>query len=78
MGLLRGVLLGPVGLVVWTAERILEAAEQELYDPEAVLAALAALNDEYDRGLVDDETFAAAEDRLMERLEIARTRRTGA
>lgn len=73
MGLLRGVLLGPVGLVAWTAERIREAAEQELYDEQAVMAALAALNDDYDRGLVDDAAFAAAEDRLMERLEMART-----
>lgn len=75
VGLVRGVLLGPLGLVVWTAERILEAAERELYDEDAVLSALAALNDEYDRGAIDDATFEAAEDRLMERLEAARARR---
>lgn len=75
MGLVRGVLLGPIGLVAWTAGRILEAAEREQYDEDQILSALGALNDQYDRGLIDDATFAAAEDRLIQRLEVARTRR---
>lgn len=75
MGLVRGVLLGPIGLVAWTAGRILEAAEREQCDEDQILSALGALNDQYDRGLIDDATFAAAEDRLIERLEVARTRR---
>lgn len=74
MGLLTGALLGPVKLVTWTADRILQVAEDELYDEQAIMAALAQLNDEYDRGLVHDEAFELAEDELMERLETARTR----
>lgn len=74
MGLLTGVLLGPVKLVTWTADRILQVAEDQLYDEQAIMAALAQLNDEYDRGLIDDEGFETAEDELMERLETARTR----
>lgn len=74
MGLLTGALLGPVKLVTWTADRILQVAEDQLYDEQAIMAALAQLNDEYDRGLIDDEGFEAAEDDLMERLETARTR----
>lgn len=72
MGLLSGALLGPIRFVTWTAERILEVAEGELYDERAIMRELARLNDEYDRGLIDDETFAAAEDALMDRLEAAR------
>lgn len=74
MGLVTGVLLGPVKLVTWTADRILQVAEDQLYDEQAIMASLAQLNDEYDRGLIDDEAFEAAEDELMERLETARAR----
>lgn len=74
MGLLTGALLGPVKLVTWTADRILQVAQDRLYDEQAIMAALAQLNDEYDRGLIDDEAFETAEDELMERLETARTR----
>lgn len=72
MGLLSNVVLAPVKFVTWTAERILEVAESEYYDEQAIFAALAQLNSDYDQGLVDDESFAAAEDHLMERLAFAR------
>ena len=72
MGLLGTVFLGPVKLVTWTAERILEAAEAQYHDPAAIRSELARLNDEYDRGRIDDATFLAAEDELMERLDAAR------
>lgn len=75
MGLASGLLLGPLRFVVWTAERIAEAVEEAGDDEPAVMAALARLNDDYDRGLVDDETFVRTEDELMERLEAARARR---
>lgn len=72
MGLVGTVLLGPVKLVTWTAQRVLEAAEAQYHDPAAIRSELARLNDEYDRGLVDDETFQRVEDELMERLDAAR------
>ncbi len=74
MGLLSGIVFGPVKFVTWTAERILEVAESEYYDEQAIFAELGQLNNDYDAGLVDDETFAAAEDQLMERLAVARAR----
>lgn len=77
MGLLSGLVLGPVKLVTWTAERILEVAEAEQYDERAIMAELADVNDRYDRGLIDDATFEAAEDELMRRLQAARARRSG-
>lgn len=74
MGLVSNALLGPVKLLTWTGDRILEVAEAELYDEQAIQAALVRLNHDYDRGLVDDQEFTAAEDALMERLDAARAR----
>lgn len=74
MGLVSNALLGPVKLLMWTGNRILEVAEAELYDEQAIQAALVRLNQDYDRGLVDDQEFTAAEDALMERLDAARAR----
>lgn len=74
MGLLWGVALAPVKFLAWTSERILEIAESEYYDEQAIFAELSHLNNDYDAGLVDDETFAAVEDDLMERLAAAQAR----
>lgn len=72
MGLVSALVLGPVKLVAWTADRILRAAEQERDDERAITSALAELNDRYDRSLIGDAEFQAAEDELMARLESAR------
>lgn len=74
MGLLSTALLAPVKLVTWTADQVLAAAEAELYDPGRIREALVRLNEDHDRGLVSEEEFLAAEDALMERLEIASDR----
>lgn len=74
MGLFSSLALGPVKLVVWTAEQILEVAEAELHDEQAIQAALARINDDLDRGAISEDEFLAAEDALMERLEAARAR----
>jgi hypothetical protein len=76
VGLFSGLALAPVKLVTWTAEQILEVAEAELYDEQAIRAALVQINEDYDRGAIGEEQFLAAEDALMERLEAARTRNT--
>jgi hypothetical protein len=69
------LMMGPIGFVIWVAERVLEAAEAEQDDERTIMAELAQLNDRYDQGVIDDDTFQAHEDELMERLEAARTRR---
>lgn len=76
MGLFSSLALAPVKLVTWTAEQILEVAEAELYDEQAIRDALVRINEDYDRGVIGDEEFLAAEDALMERLEAARARNT--
>ncbi|TSB31115.1 gas vesicle protein GvpG [Streptomyces benahoarensis] len=72
MGLLSGVLLlplAPVRGVVWIADRLIDAAEAELYDPGVVRVQLAALNLALDRGEIDLPQFEREEERLLDLLE---------
>lgn len=74
MGLVSGLVLGPVKLLTWTAEQVLEAAEAQMYDEDALRAALVQLNQDLDAGVISEDEFLAAEDDLMERLAVARSR----
>ncbi|MFB7338032.1 gas vesicle protein [Streptomyces adustus] len=72
MGLIGQILtlpLAPVRGVGWVVDRVVEAAEQEYYDPEPVERALAALEKELLEGRIDQATFDAREDELLDRLE---------
>ncbi|MFD0035214.1 gas vesicle protein GvpG [Streptomyces sp. NPDC055059] len=61
--------LAPVRGVVWTVDRVLEAAEKEYYDPAPVQAELAELERQLLAGQIDEETFDRREDELLDRLE---------
>ncbi|MCX5442740.1 MULTISPECIES: gas vesicle protein GvpG [unclassified Streptomyces] len=61
--------LAPVRGVVWTVDRVLEAAEKEYYDPAPVQADLAELERQLLAGEIDEETFDRREDELLDRLE---------
>lgn len=74
MGLISGVVLGPVKLLAWTADQVREAAEAELYDEHALRARLVQLNADLDAGAITEAEFLSAEDDLMERLDVARAR----
>lgn len=72
MGLLSGILLLPLAPVRgagWVAERLLDAAENELYDPPAVRARLRALNEALERGELELADFEREEERLLDLLE---------
>jgi hypothetical protein len=70
--------LAPVRAAVWVAERIQEAAEEQYYDPTPVERALAELESALVSGEIDEATFDACEDTLLDRLEeINAWRRTG-
>ncbi|MGY1434292.1 gas vesicle protein GvpG [Streptomyces reniochalinae] len=72
MGLFSGVLLlplAPVRGVEWVAGRLLDVAEQELYDPATVRAQLGELNRAYEEGELTDEEFEREEERLLDLLE---------
>lgn len=75
MGLFTGLLLlplAPVRGVAWVSNVLVEAAEQELCDPQAIRARLAALNRDYEDGLIGDGDFEREEERLLDLLDRSR------
>jgi gas vesicle protein GvpG len=75
MGLITGLLtlpLAPVRGTVWIAERILEQAEAEFNDENAILAQLMEIDAAREAGEISEEDAAEAEDILVERLIAAR------
>ena len=72
MGLLTSLLTlpvsGPLRGAFWVAEKIAEQAVAEHNSPEAIEAALAALEQDLLAGRIDEETFEDAEDALLSRL----------
>ncbi|MFJ4776709.1 gas vesicle protein GvpG [Streptomyces sp. NPDC088762] len=78
MGLLTSLLtapMAPVRAVVWVAQRVVDKANEDYYDPAPVYAALADLERRLQLGEIDEATFDRREDELLDRLdEIARYR----
>ncbi|MET8677844.1 gas vesicle protein GvpG [Streptomyces sp. NPDC004647] len=73
MGLFTELLLlplAPVRSVMWVAERLADAAENELHDPAALRAQLAALNQALEAGDIGVEEFEREEERLLDLLEL--------
>jgi Gas vesicle protein G. len=73
MGLLTTLLTlpvsGPVRGAVWTLGKVVDAAEAEFYDPAAIRRELDALEARLEAGEIDEPTFEAAEEALLDRLE---------
>ncbi|MER7840044.1 gas vesicle protein GvpG [Streptomyces sp. NPDC096040] len=74
MGLIKELLLLPFAPVrgsAWVVEQVLHEAERIYYDPAAIRAELARLEERLEAGEIDEEEFDRAEDELLDRLEIA-------
>ncbi|WP_406513938.1 gas vesicle protein GvpG [Streptomyces sp. NBC_00161] len=72
MGLLTYLLtlpVAPVRAVTWVAQRVVDQAEEEYYDPAPIWRELAELEQQLLRGEIDQETFDRQEDELIDRLE---------
>ncbi|WP_328923451.1 gas vesicle protein GvpG [Streptomyces sp. NBC_00190] len=72
MGLLTYLLtlpVAPVRAVTWVAQRVVDKAEEEYYDPAPIWRQLAELEQQLLRGEIDQETFDREEDELIDRLE---------
>ncbi|WP_392895615.1 gas vesicle protein GvpG [Streptomyces sp. LN699] len=72
MGLLTYLLtlpVAPVRAVTWVAQRVVDQAEEEYYDPAPIWRCLADLEQQLLRGEIDQETFDRQEDELIDRLE---------
>ncbi|MER6096511.1 gas vesicle protein GvpG [Streptomyces sp. NPDC001728] len=79
MGLLTSLLtlpLAPVRGVTWVAQRVLDKAEEEYYNPAPVWRELSELENRLVRGEISQETFEAREDELLDRLEEISAHRT--
>ncbi|WP_326596518.1 gas vesicle protein GvpG [Streptomyces sp. NBC_01803] len=77
MGLLSGLLLlplAPVRGIGWVADRIAEAAEEEVRDPAPLMARLGDLHRALDAGEIGLADFEEEEERL---LLLLRERETG-
>ncbi|MDQ1049807.1 gas vesicle protein GvpG [Streptomyces sp. V4I2] len=73
MGLISEVLLLPFAPVrgsAWVIRQVLSEAERLYYDPAAVRAELAQLEERLEAGEIDEEEFDRLEDELLDRLEI--------
>jgi hypothetical protein len=75
VGLLTGLLtlpLAPVRGTVWIAERLIEEAERELGDENAVRRRLAELEVRHELGEISDEELAVEQDALLAQLDARR------
>lgn len=61
--------LAPVRGVAWVMERVVDAAEEEYYDPAPIERELVELERALLAGEIDEETFDRREDELLDRLE---------
>lgn len=71
MGLFTGLLtlpLAPVRGVTWIAERVLEQAEQEYYDPAVIRRKLEEVARAREAGEIDEDEAAELEEDLITRL----------
>ncbi|MET8448960.1 gas vesicle protein GvpG [Streptomyces sp. NPDC005209] len=78
-GLFGEILLlpfAPVRGAGWVIEQVVREAERLYYDPAAVRAELAQLEERLEMGEIDEEEFDRVEDELLDRLEIALRRST--
>ncbi|MFJ7966483.1 gas vesicle protein GvpG [Streptomyces sp. NPDC096324] len=69
--------LAPVRGVAWVMDRVLEAAEDEYYDPAPIRLQLAELERQLNAGEIDEETFDRVEDQLLDRLDEIRAYQQG-
>jgi gas vesicle protein GvpG len=72
VGLIGEVLLLPFAPVRgsgWVIRQVLKEAERIYYDPSAVRAELARLEERLTAGEIDEEEFDRQEDELLDRLE---------
>lgn len=78
LDLLTFPVTGPIKGIIWIAEQVQGLAEEEIYNEDRVRGLLAELELQYDMDEISEETFLAAEEELLERLEIIQQRNAAA
>jgi Gas vesicle protein G len=80
MGIFTGILLlplAPVRGVAWLAERLLEQAEQQMYDPVAIRRQLGEIEGLKEAGELSEEEATALENELLSRMMARRAEEAG-
>lgn len=67
--ILDDILFSPLKFTVWLAEKLRDAALQEMTDEAKLHEELLHLQMQYEMGEIKDEEFAKQEAKLMERME---------
>jgi len=74
--LLFAPVVGPLQMVQWLGQKLIEAAESELYDEDKIQSELVGLQVQYDMGEITEEEYCRYEDLLLERLNAVRKAKT--
>lgn len=76
MGLLFNLLTlpvsGPLKATTWIAEQVLDVAERDFYDENAIRLQIQRAEESHQMGEITDEQYEATVDALLERLIAAR------
>lgn len=75
--LIDDILLSPITLIKWIAEKIKEAAEEEMTDESKVQGEILELQMLYEIDEITEEEYQKKEAKLMERLEAIRKYKEG-
>ena len=71
MFVLDDILMSPVKLAVWLAEKIKEQADAEMNDVGKIKETLARLQEQFDAGQLSQQEFEKLEAKWLERLQKA-------
>lgn len=72
MFLIDDILLSPVKLTIWLAEKIKEVGEKQFYDVEVMKAVLEELREQHNAGELSDQEFQQREDQILKTMQEAR------
>jgi len=64
--------LGPIQMVRWLGQKLIETAESEMYDEDRVQGELVELQARYDMDEITEDEYSGSEDVLLERLNAIR------
>lgn len=71
MFLIDDILMSPVNLAIWVAEKLKEQANAQMYDVAAIKASLERLQEQFDMDQISKQEFQKLETKLLEQLQAA-------
>lgn len=75
LDLITAPVLGPIQMVQWLGQKLIEAAEMQMYDVDRLKGELLELQAQYDMGEVPDEEYIELEEALLKRMNDIRENR---